>query len=84
MARTGFCSKPHGLLFFSVDSNWNCNAARQFERQSYREAVMSQSPGLPLRLPWGTELDGRFNRKAVASIGATRSGLIIIWTSPQG
>src|SRR6266446_10130360 len=33
----------------------------------YREAVGSQSPGLPPRLPWVTELIGRFNRNAVAS-----------------
>src|ERR1700738_1686358 len=46
----------------------------------YRKAVPSHSPGLPLRLPWGTELNGRFNRNAVASIGATRSGLIMICT----
>ena len=28
----------------------------------YREAVASQSPGLPLRLPWEQEMEG-FNRK---------------------
>jgi len=33
-------------------------------------------PGLSLRLPWVAELDGRFNRNAVASAGTTRSGLI--------
>jgi hypothetical protein len=45
----------------------------------YRKAVASQSPGLLLRLPWVTGLNGRFNRNAVASAGATRSGLTMIW-----
>jgi hypothetical protein len=33
----------------------------------YREAVASQSPGLPQRQPWVTELNSQFNRIAVAS-----------------
>jgi hypothetical protein len=47
----------------------------------YRKAVPPHSPGLPLRLPWVTKLNGRFNRNAVASIGATRSGLRTICTT---
>jgi hypothetical protein len=35
----------------------------------YRKAVGSQSPGLPLRLLWVTELISQFNCNAVASEG---------------
>ncbi len=37
-----------------------------------------RAQGCRFRLPWGLELEGRFNRNAVASLGATRSGLIMI------
>jgi hypothetical protein len=33
----------------------------------YRNAVVSQSPGLALRQPWVIELNSQFNRNAVTS-----------------
>src|SRR6266850_3599861 len=46
----------------------------------YRKAVAPYSPGLPRRQPRVTG-NGQFNRNAVASTGATRSGLIMIGDS---
>jgi hypothetical protein len=56
-------------LYFNVFSEIVTNLS------IYRKAVASHSPGLPLRLPW-VKRSSLFNRNAVATIVATRSGLV--------
>jgi len=50
----------------------------------YREAVASQSPGLPLSATLGYGNKRESNRNAVASADAAQSGLIMIGLATQG
>jgi len=63
---------------------WASRSSAAFGASLYREAVSSQSPRVPLRLPWVLSDFDITNRNAVAApIDATRSGLEKMATLPR-